>query len=356
MTKEKAFVFDTNFILQYKDLVEVVSILEKEFSVYVPQVSIEERLSQHYVDLRERYGELEGFQKKHEDIARIELTKTFDEKYKTLKNAVNKKYTDLFQKKIIPFTKDAVTFEAIWDRVHKKEPPFRTAKGASDKGFKDALLWLSIIRFFKESGEGEVVFLTNDNNFLDNATMLEQEFKNATKKEISIKNNKHYEFVIGKSEEVSVAPVVRPIANVQELRKKIVNTIENICNVIAYSSNGFINYEDEKAFILREKISEAQMEKVLGELHEIVTANYLHQEIDADRIFHKHESIEGHHAIPIENLEAVVELYNEVKTKMPDYLAQFLTVAADIFNRNYEEISYFNADEGYFDDDGELPF
>ena len=40
--EKKAFVFDTNSIVQNKDMAKVVSNLQSDFTVYVTQVSIEE--------------------------------------------------------------------------------------------------------------------------------------------------------------------------------------------------------------------------------------------------------------------------------------------------------------------------
>ena len=41
MCKKKAFVFDTNFIIENLNLKEVVANLSEEFTVYVTQVSID---------------------------------------------------------------------------------------------------------------------------------------------------------------------------------------------------------------------------------------------------------------------------------------------------------------------------
>ena len=51
-------------------------------------------------------------------------------------------------------------FSSIIERCNKRLPPFISDKGASDKGFKDCLLWLSVLDFFKDNGENKVVFIT----------------------------------------------------------------------------------------------------------------------------------------------------------------------------------------------------
>lgn len=45
MLKKKAFIFDTNFIIQNKNLEEVLDKVKEQFFVYVAQVSIDERIA-----------------------------------------------------------------------------------------------------------------------------------------------------------------------------------------------------------------------------------------------------------------------------------------------------------------------
>ena len=51
--EKKAIVLDTNFIIEHKkDLRNVVEKLSSFFDVYVTQISISERLSQKYLELK----------------------------------------------------------------------------------------------------------------------------------------------------------------------------------------------------------------------------------------------------------------------------------------------------------------
>ena len=191
--ERKALVFDTNFIIENKDLDNVVEEAEKNgYTVYVPQVAIDERLSQKYINLKEKYKELSELKNKFSEIADIAEKIDFPAKYKASEKKMQNNYKRLFVDNIIPFDKDAETFCSVWDRVHKKLPPFRAIPEGGDKGFKDVLLWLSMIRFFKENGENEVLFLTNDKDFLKNSDSLKTEFKDLTSKEIEIKSNEYY--------------------------------------------------------------------------------------------------------------------------------------------------------------------
>ena len=66
-------------------------------------------------------------------------------------NVLQEKYNTCFGDKVIPFKKTGKTLEAIIERANKKDPPFSSNKDASDKGFKDCLLWLSLLEYFKNN-------------------------------------------------------------------------------------------------------------------------------------------------------------------------------------------------------------
>ena len=46
MSKKKAFIFDTNFIIQHPDLNVALDKLKDQYALYVSQVSIDERIAQ----------------------------------------------------------------------------------------------------------------------------------------------------------------------------------------------------------------------------------------------------------------------------------------------------------------------
>ena len=78
--KKKAFVFDTNFIIEYKKrLDEVVKNLSTDFNVYVTQVSIDERIAQNCREAKEKFDKVEECIKKYPDIADVTMRKSFEE-------------------------------------------------------------------------------------------------------------------------------------------------------------------------------------------------------------------------------------------------------------------------------------
>lgn len=65
-------------------------------------------------------------------------------------------------------------FESIVNRAFAKQPPFLGVEKRSDKGFKDALLWESILEFKESNSQVQIIFYSKDNGFCD---VLTNEFQ-----------------------------------------------------------------------------------------------------------------------------------------------------------------------------------
>ena len=69
MGDRKAFVFDTNFIIEnIKNIDEVVQNLSTDFNVYVTQVSIDERIAQNRRESKEKFDKVVYFKKKLKSV------------------------------------------------------------------------------------------------------------------------------------------------------------------------------------------------------------------------------------------------------------------------------------------------
>ncbi len=158
MGEKKAFVFDTNFIIQNKDLVAVVSNLQDNYTVYVTQVSIEERIAQLCREVKNKFDKLSALKKEYAKLAKISMLKSCSKYVDEYRKEVQANYDKLFSSQIIPYPKTAEFFSEVLNRAYEKQPPFSNADNASDKGFKDSLIWLSMLSFFKENGENTVLF------------------------------------------------------------------------------------------------------------------------------------------------------------------------------------------------------
>ena len=106
MAEVKAFVFDTNFIIQNQNLDEALDKLKERFSVYITQVSIDERIAQNCRDLKARFDEAEKCKMKFIRFATVSINKTYEEESTLYQKAIQTKYENYFGDHIIPFVKE----------------------------------------------------------------------------------------------------------------------------------------------------------------------------------------------------------------------------------------------------------
>lgn len=336
MSKSRAFVFDTNFIIENVNLTEVVTNLSEEFTVYVTQVSIDERISQKYLKLKDKYEKLLTLIDEYRGIADISVSTPFDTRFEREKEVTQNSYIYLFGEHIISYSPKEATFLNILDRVLKKVPPFLSVDGASDKGFKDSLIWISLLEFFKCSGEENVVFITNDNGFRKNTDALCQEFKEFTGKDIIIKDNSYYKSLLEENITASISTkddFVLP--DVNQLREKINDTIESLCGV--YIEDYWGSPEWNLTFILNQRVDSAYMEYVFSHLKQDINNHLFETALAAEEILGLDDRVTNGVSIPMSALEDALSLYEEIQNKFPEYLPQFYRAVATIMNRNYRE-------------------
>ena len=143
-------IFDTNFITENENnLKEIVEKLSKKYDVFITKISLEEKISQKYLELRKYYEKVNSLREKID----IEIKKELDEQYELDKIRITQYYLQQFGERIIPFYPSEDTLQIVLNRLYKKLPPFIDEEKASDKGLKDTLIWLSILNHFKNNRE-----------------------------------------------------------------------------------------------------------------------------------------------------------------------------------------------------------
>ena len=337
LCKRKAFVFDTNFIIENIKLQDVVNNLKDNFTVYVTQVSIDERISQKYLKLEKRYERINDLMRNANDIARISLIISLEEKSEKEKEFTQQNYVELFGENIIPFSPDEDTFRIVLNRLYKKLPPFLSIDGASDKGFKDSLIWISLLKYFKKNGEDDIIFVTNDNGFRKNVEGLYSEFRAYTGKNIIIKDNNYYKTLCDKDEsEISQIKNKVSIPDVNQLRERIHNAISSLCMVYC-GEDHWGNPIWERTFNLSEKVDDLYIQIIFSNLNQEIENNLFEIEILADKILGLDDIVINLIPIPMAAWEDALMVYEDIDKRLPDYLPQFYRAAATIINGNYIE-------------------
>lgn len=355
MSDKTAIIFDTNFIIAHMhSLIEVHQKLSETFEVYVSDISIQERLSQKYLEMEGKYAKLNKFKSDFAYLANIEIKRTFEQQVEIDRKHTRKGYTDLFGDNIIPFEPDAELLKTVMDRVYKKIPPFINAENASDKGFKDTLLWLSLLGYFKDRGNESVIFITNDKGFQNNADALCKEFCECTGKIIEIQGNSFYDDYVKKDDGNDVQTLESPslvvLSDFSILRERINDVITPLC--LFECENNFGDTWLEQRFISHQVMTPERMKCAFESLRHIMTQNLFERELPPHIVFTAISDIESKYSIEMDVLQNALSLYEEMSVKFPDYLPQFFSAASTIFNKNYQEARKTNISS----DDDDLPF
>ena len=347
--KKKAFVFDTNFIIQNKELNEALNKLKEKFEVYISQVSIDERIAQKCRELKKDFDEAELCKIKFIHFATIEFKKSFEEKCEFYKTGMQAKYEEYFGDKIIPLKKDEETLSTVIDRANKRIPPFSSAKDASDKGFKDCLLWISLLNYFKNNGKKEVVFVTDDGGFKNNTEFLCEEFEKITGKRIIIKPNSYYNELL---EAEKVEPTEKKSETLPDFTK-IREDVEEVIDALRWdvSEDYFGNEHWYNTFTIQKEVDAKYMEVVFSGLKSTIKEHIFEKSILASKILDLDYRIVDETSIPMANVESTYRLYENIFKNHPNYIEQFYAASAAIINRSYKAPPF-----SFADSDNDLPF
>lgn len=77
-SKNTSLVVDTNFIIQKRNLQEVIKALDDSYKLYVTQVSIDERIGQQIRELKQKYDKIPKIKKNIKIL--LNLTKSLNMK------------------------------------------------------------------------------------------------------------------------------------------------------------------------------------------------------------------------------------------------------------------------------------
>lgn len=357
MAEKKAFVFDTNFIIQNQNLDEALDKLKEKFSVYITQVSIDERIAQNCRDLKARFDEAEKCKVKFIHFATISFKKTYEEESEFYQKGMQTKYENYFGDHIIPFTKDGEMLTTIIDRANRRLPPFSAVKDASDKGFKDCLLWLSALAYFKDNGEDDVIFVTDDKSaFRNNTEYLQKEFHEITGKAIEIHPNSYYKELLKQPEkptpESTPEKKTEELPNLDTFREEVEEAVEGLRGVDW--ENYFGDPQWSQTFTTSVPFDKDYTKTFFAGLRSDIADHIFEKSVPASKLLDfDGRVIDCDAEIPMQNLEKVLRVYQAVLSHYSQYSEQFFEAATKILNRNYKAPPALPFD---VDDDGELPF
>lgn len=333
---KKAFVFDTNFIFKNSDLKEVVNNLKNDFDVFITQVSIDERISQKVREKKHKFDEILKIEEDCKEYIDVTYKKNYDSVASYIKEGMQKNYEDCFGTNIILFVTSKNLFEEVFERSLEKIPPF--LESTSDKGFKDTLIWLSIIKRFSEEDYDNIIFVTEDKGFLDKSEVLISEFKEKTGKNIEIKNASYY-YELLPEEEHEMDKSIISNDELSSMRRRI----SDVYNALFVYKN---DWEiEENRFVINDYMSVEMVKDILEKMESVYNEHIFEERISPFAIFGFRGVSKLKKYIEIADIHNAVELTDIIKKDYAGYIEQYYSAVSRIMN-NYFELR----------EDDELPF
>lgn len=232
--------FDFSFSPALENIKREVEGLElKNIKIGIPSIvwheSIKQNLEMHDKKLSDFKSNMLKYKLPEVDIylkEKFDYENYIKEKFELYKKQLlnNNEDIQIFELPIVNRSK----FEKIIDRALDKKAPFGGKEKNSDKGFKDVLIWESILQYKRIHKNDTIIFYSKDNIFKDE---LKEEYNNYFNEEIFIFKTEeelknHLNTLLTNTK---LNPFINKISNYQEkLQNKIINwfnTQEFLCEI-----------------------------------------------------------------------------------------------------------------------------
>ncbi|MGV8151769.1 MAG: PIN domain-containing protein [Candidatus Nanoarchaeia archaeon] len=157
-----------------------------ELEIIIPEIVLDELIHQKIYIYDDDYKILKEIEKRFKDKFNIEGI--------NIKKFEEYDYYSFFRKKCDKFIQEKniiilptidIPSKVYIDRAHLKMPPFNQNKKEGDKGFKDTVIWLSILDYANKNKNNSFIFITNDDIFYSKE--ISNEFIDEIGKNIIIK-------------------------------------------------------------------------------------------------------------------------------------------------------------------------
>lgn len=218
------------------------------FKILIPEIVFEELKQQQLAKFNEDFNDLNllSYKFNNSNNFNIKLPEKFD--YEGYLNQKLSEYKSRNSIETIKLKNDKDTFNKIINKSIFKLPPFEGKSKQSDKGFKDALIWETILEF-AQNNPGQYYFLTADKGF---KTELKNEFnelcKNSNIELMSSADSNDINQIIDNSSEEKInkekyEKIERDLFSIlpnisDKLKNETLNNI-TINNIPNYSIEGF---------------------------------------------------------------------------------------------------------------------
>lgn len=287
------------------------------------------------------------------------------------------KLIDLFGGNIIAHR--PVKINDIYKRAIQKKPPFSGKDKKSDDGFKDTMIWLSILNYSYEN-YANIIFVSNDNDFKNNKTefsnrkkILTKEFEKKHKKPIKIygdapeikgsdlENSPSENSSSERSLEENPDEILKIYEKMSEFREKLNKIIDNTFAERVSDINGS---RLESRFDINKSINISDYDSFKKHLNTLIKENIISDRISASIFLQPYlseDNIREYNKINVGALAELLKLMTEFEKELPNYKDAFLSKINSRIDEiaNINEMEYFmktNYSTNIIIDDEDLPF
>lgn len=359
--KECCVVFDTNILDENKTkLIDIKKKLSDSADIYIPRIVIEEIQAQKSRTITDDYKKINGIIDKNKDIFNYEEKFKLSSILKDSEKNIEKWLKHYCNENIIEYSD--ITIEDILVRLKYKEAPFINEKNSSDKGFKDTILWLSILKNTELQKYKKIILVTQDKaGFVKRTDEIIEEYNKVNKNLIVIFSNINELYdnlnIIEstKSEIDSNSSKLEKIEieSVDEIKEKLNTCIDKLLYVI-YEDEWEINHYDMR-FSIYDKMNDEDVECLLSSLDSFLKENIFFKEIDIEELLTRCGIESAGDFVPSEYLNQLNSIYLDLKDKEELY-RPFIKFVKDKFNKIY--VARTRSKKAYLDDidTDDLPF
>lgn len=154
---------------------------ENKILVYIPEIVRDERIEQNSrIFQKHKENIIKYYKKITETGLKLDLTEL--ERFNYKKEIIDKLNKSIKEKRLKLIKSPKVDSKVLFKRFFECKKPFIDA--ATEKGFKDTYIWLSVTDFSKNKTQDKIIFITQNNK--DFTSDLKKEFKTLFKSEIEI--------------------------------------------------------------------------------------------------------------------------------------------------------------------------
>lgn len=358
-------VLDTNILREIRLLKDIKIFIDKHTKIgdiYITETVLDELtnsshnlMEKEVIETLSKYSFMYKLLEIEYDMKKIHSKEYFQE----IKTIIK----DLFEDNIISL--GTINLNEVYERAIKKIPPFDNTK-PSDSGFKDTLIWLSILNYdFKNYSE--ILFITKDKIFKKNEKFFQKEFEKKHDKLIYILDELPSKNIDDPNKQIKLSEDKKNAEDYQETilndYHKIYafkNDLEEILNEIVYITK--LNYDyyeyDELRFIIHQHINITDLESFKTHLISLVEDNGLSPDLKVLDFLSPYcdtENISENYNIKVNSVFKLLEIISRFQKVLPRYTNTLLSAINNKINTETYQLDTSNIEAIDISDDS-LPF